>query len=879
MPPSRPRIVAAFLLVALAPLVAIAQDVPSPEQHLGYPPGADNHLATWATVVDYFAKLDAASDRVAVETLGESTEGRPMIAVVISAAETIAKLPDYKALQRRLALPDEPDADRGGPDPVAASKAVVLITCTIHSTETASTFMALELAHQLATADDPATRAILDRTILVLVPSVNPDGVDIVHDWYERTKGKPWEGSGLPKLYHKYAGHDTNRDWYMLNLKETQLLTKLLYREWFPTLTYDVHQMGSAGARLFVPPFFDPVNPNLDPRVSQGIFLIGAHMAADLAVAGKKGILTNAMYDNWWNGGNRTVPQRHNMVGVLTEAASVRLASPIFLEKSELRGSSRGFADHQPAINFIEPWPGGWWRLRDIVDYELICARSILTLAARYKDDFQSNYRAMARDAVAKGRDEPPFAWVVPADQADPGSAADLVRILHDTGIRVRRAESPFTAAGVEYPAGSFILPASQPYRAHLKDMMERQDYPQRLRPDGSPEPPYDVAGWTLPLLMGVEATTIAAPFEAEARDLAEVKPPAGVDESKADDKWLTLDGKSLDDLRLVFAMLEAGVDVRRARRPTYAGDDEVSGGSWLIRSTDTSRRVINENFARLSSRIGGLAGPIQDPTLNPGFDAGNGIPAKQNPPRIAVYQPWVPSMDEGWTRLVLEQHGVPYQSLHNDSIRAGGLRERFDTILIPSIGARTLRDGYDVDETEPAYAGGLGREGADALRAFVEDGGVLVCLEDSCLYAIDELQLPVKEVVRGLKSSEFYCPGSILRLEYPRHGGTEDPGAITLGQPPEGPAYFAGSLAFEVDKGHEPAIVARYAGSKTLESGWLLGADKIQGKAALVDLPLGTGRVILFAFPPQHRGQTRATFRPLLQALLLGGLSPADRH
>ena len=270
-------------------------------------------------------------------------------------------------------------------DPLLAqSKAVVMITCSIHSSETASTLMAMELLHELASATDPVVREILDKTIVLLVPSANPDGVTKVARWYERSKGHPWEGSGMPELYHVYAGHDTNRDWFMLNLKETQLLTRLLYHEWFPTIHYDVHQMGSKGARIFVPPFFDPVNPNLDPRISQGIALIGAHMASDLAAAGKRGVLTHAMYDNWWNGGNRTTPQRHNIVAVLTEVASVKLASPIFLNQADLAGATRGFADHSRAVNFVDPWPGGWWRLRDIVDYELICARSLLTLAARY---------------------------------------------------------------------------------------------------------------------------------------------------------------------------------------------------------------------------------------------------------------------------------------------------------------------------------------------------------------------------------------------------------------------------------------------------------------------------------------------------------------
>ena len=374
------------LLVAGTCTSAVAADVPGPEAHLGYRPGADFRLAAWSSVVDYFRKVDDASDRVVVRELGKTTEGRPYLVAIVSDPSTIKDLDRIQKLQRDVAQPVDPSAD--GSKLAAESKPVVLITCSIHSNEPASTFMAMELLHELASKEDAPTREILENAILVLVPSANPDGVDKVAAWYERTKGHPWEGEGMPELYHKYAGHDTNRDWFMLNLQETKLLTRFLYRELPPTLAYDVHQMGSKGARMFVPPFFDPMNPNLDPKLNQGIFLVGAHMAADLAAAGKSGVLTNAMYDNWWNGGMRTTPQRHNVVAVLTEASSVKLASPIFLDKSQLAGTTRGFANHEPAVNFVEPWPGGWWRLRDIVDYELLCARSILALASRYRVQF-----------------------------------------------------------------------------------------------------------------------------------------------------------------------------------------------------------------------------------------------------------------------------------------------------------------------------------------------------------------------------------------------------------------------------------------------------------------------------------------------------------
>ncbi len=836
---------------------SLAQGVPTPESHLGYRPGEDFHLADWATVVSYFETVDRASDRVMVRTLGPSTEGRPYIVAVVSSPETLGQLDRYRGLQRRLSHP----AAGEELDPlVAESKAVVMITCSIHSSETASTLMAMELLYDLASATDPVVREILDKTIVLLVPSANPDGVTKVARWYERSKGHPWEGSGMPELYHVYAGHDTNRDWFMLNLKETQLLTRLIYHEWFPTIHYDVHQMGSKGARIFVPPFFDPVNPNLDPRISQGIAQIGAHMASDLAAAGKRGVLNRAMYDNWWNGGNRTTPQRHNIVAILTEVASVKLASPIFLNQADLAGATRGFANHSPAVNFVDPWPGGWWRLRDIVDYEKICARSLLTLAARYAPQFQTNLAAMARDSIKKGKDEPPYAWLVPAEQTDPGRVVEMIRILHETGIEVERASAPFQVSGVTHPAGTWILPAAQPYRAHLKDMMERQVYPRRLNPDGTAEAPYDVAGWTLPLQMGVRAMTVTEPLPVTAARLERIEPIRGEIKGNLDEaKFFSIANRANDDFIVLNALQEAGVAIdllKSSRRPT-----PPAFSAWAL----------------LSGRCGVPAGAGAG--LADGFNPGSGVVTtswnsgskRVSVGRIGLFQPWVPSMDEGWTRLVLEKYGFKYTTLHTGDICAGSLRERLDVLLIPSIEPKTLSDGFAENETEPAYVGGLGSEGAESLREFLKAGGTLVCLADSTDYAIEELGLPVKNVLKGLKSSVFYAPGSILRAF------VSEPSSWTAGVPGELSVYFDRSQAFEFDQARPvmtTAVILSYAKQRPLESGWLLGPEKIEGKAALVDVRSLGGHVLLFGFRPQHRGQPHGTFRLLFNALLR--VSPA---
>jgi hypothetical protein len=848
-------------IVWLAPLpfvlAAGAGEIPTPEAHLGYRPGADFRLVDWPTVTDYFRKVDRASDRVEVRELGTTTEGRPYLVAVVSTPEAVANQAHYRRLQQRLSDPRVVSAADDPADPVGAGKSVVVITCSIHSSETASTFMAMELLHELAAKDDPATLEILEKTIVLLVPSANPDGVDKVARWYERSKGHPWEGSGMPELYHHYAGHDTNRDWFMLNLKETRLLTRLLYRDWFPTILYDVHQMGSRGPRLFVPPFHDPVNPNLDPRIHQSIRLVGAHMAADLAANGRRGVVSEAIYDNWWNGGNRTTPQRHNIVGVLTEAASVRMASPVFLEKSELQGGMRGFSDHRAAVNFAEPWPGGWWRLRDIVDYELTCARSLLTLAARYRTQFQQNLAAMARDAVEKGRREPPFAWVVAIDQRDPGTAAAMVRILHESGIEVRRATSSFTAGGAAFAAGSWVLPASQPYRAHLKDMMERQAYPARFGADGKAEPPYDVAGWTLPLQMGVRAVEVAEPFEADTEILQQVEPPRSKLEERGASEYLMLRNEANDDFIVLNHLLKAGVDLQATVRSR--GDGAPPFGCVRFRDRAETRAVLEEVMPTVSSTIGRLSSEQRSRSTP---DSTRQV----RPARIGVYQPWLPSIDEGWTRFVLERFDVPYVTLHNADIRAGDLGKRIDILLIPSIDPKTLRAGYGVDETEPQHVGGLGAEGAAALRAFVSSGGTLVCLENASEYAISALGLPVRNVLRGLKTSEFYGPGSIVRAVVPY--GERGSARLLLGVRDEVSLYFDRSLAFEVSKDSSARVLLQYA-DEPLESGWLLGPEKLTGRAALVEVPEREGRVILFAFPPQHRGQTHGTFRLLFNALL----------
>lgn len=864
------KLAAAWLVACLNCSLALAEDVATPEKFLGHAVGADYRLARWEKIVEYFRLVDEASDRVNVREFGRTTEGLPLIVTEIGSAETIRNLQRHREAQRRIADPrliaDEAEERRLATE----SRVVVLVNCNLHSTEVASSQMAIELLYDLATSDSPRVREILDRVIILLIPSANPDGLNKVIDWYNRSLGKPWEGSGMPWLYHKYAGHDNNRDWFMLALQETRHVTRLLYDDWFPTIVYDVHQMGNSGARLFVPPFHDPKNPNVHPRIDQSIMIIGGHIASELEREGKKGVVWGAIYDNWWEGGFRTTPYRHNMVGILTEAASPNIASPVFQKKSDLRGSTRGMPSYTQSTAFPDPWPGGWWRLRDVVEYEKIACMSLFTLAARYHEMFQGNYIKLGREAMERGRSEPPFAWLVPTDQRDPGVTAKMLEILYTTGIEVHRAEQQFTADGVEYPPGTHLLFCGQPYRAHLNDMMERQNYPDRsLYPGGPAEPPYDIAGWTLPLQMGVRAVAVAQPFDVKARKLERITAPQGELRGPSDSPHYWVVAGLNDDFRILNRLHVARIpaSVTTAGRDWRLADGtDVPPGSIVIQDAAKLR-------AAMPKLLDGLAvSPIGHQEIDGRIRA---VLQDARPPRLGLYQPWSPSMDEGWTRLVLETHEFPYTSVHNANIRAGNLHDRYDCLILPSIGPRTILDGQAADATEPEYVGGLGREGVISLQDFVHSGGTLVCLDDSCDFAIEQFNLPVKNIVKGKKTEDFYCPGSILRVAVDRNH------PIGFGVPAWVSAYFARSQAFEIEERGDRSkdshsavarmsatVVARYSDTVLLESGWIRGGDLIADKPAIIEVSYGTGHVVLIGFAVQHRAQPHGTFRLLFNAI-----------
>ncbi len=814
------KVLKAAGVLLLAALLA-AGAIPKPEEVLGFVPGEDFKLASWAQIEAYFKALDRASPRLRLFYLGKTTLGRPFFMAVISSEENLARLDEIKRIAKTLH-----EGRRMAPEElerlVRKGKPVVAITCSIHSTEVASTLMATVLAYRLLT--DPSSSKILDNLVLLLFPSLNPDGIDIVREWYYSVLNTPYEASYPVKLYHHYAGHDNNRDWFMGNLKETRLVLPIYYREFFPLLIYDVHQMGKLGVRFFFPPYRDPINPNIDPLLLREVNLIGAYVARRLTSLGKKGVVSGALFDSWYMSANRACPLRHNVISILSEAASANLASPVFLSPSQLK-FWRDVRGNFPQAAMLEPWEGGWWRLRDIIEYELIAATTILELVASRPDYYLQNFHRLALRQREKGLKEPPFAYVLPRKQQDPAALQHLLEVLLLQGVEVHQALQDFQAGGMKFSKGDFVVPLSQPYRAFIKDLLEVKRFPE-IKRDSSYLYPYDEAAWSLGLQMGVRVVEIREKFDFKGRKIEKAR----VGRSSGRGGWFRLPVRSPYSFKIVNAALDRGREVFYLK----------GGRDWFVFRKD-------KKLLRQAVELGLC------PEL---FEARPVRVRRVRRLRIAVYQPYRPVHSEGWTRYVLDKFGFPYRVVHNDFIRAGDLRSRVDVIIIPDIPEKLLVEGRR--DVPPVYQGGIGEDGSLALEEFVLRGGRLLLYGRAGLWAIPRFNLKVKNVRKNKKS--FSSPGSLLVVDVSRAS------SLARGYGRKAVVFYQQNPLYEVKEG---TAVLRLPSYYPVLSGIAFNYEKGKGKALLVEVRRGEGKVILYGFKVVNRAQSVATFPFLFNALL----------
>jgi hypothetical protein len=842
-------------LLLSAPAPAAAQQIPSPEDFFGFEMGADHKLARWDKLVEYYRLLDQASDRVHVVEMGLSTLGNPFLAIWVSSPENLANLDE---IQRMNALLTDP---RGAPQSdvdaaIRNSRAVVVQSYGLHSTEVAASQSAAEIIYEMATRTDPEMLRILDNTVAITIPCFNPDGEIMVTDWYNETVGTPAEGLGPPELYHYYIGHDNNRDAFMQNTVESQYGARILFRDWVPQAYIDHHQMGPYGARMYVPPYADPVRPDADPLVWREMGWYGAQIAYKAEEEALSGIINDAVYSGWGHFGFHWITPFHNIAGMLTESASARLATPLFLHPDQLSGGARNLPRYEEQTNFPNPWPGGWWRVRDIVVRQKVATFSTLDIAAKNRETVLRNAYLKASRQTERGAEGTPAAFVIPADQHDPLTMTKMVNKLLGQGIEVQRADAAFEHEGRTYGAGSYVVTMAQPKRGVVRWLLGRTFYPDNTwtrNADGSPIRPYDMSTDNIGEFMGVRVDPVEESPSAQLAVVGDTVEARGV--VRRGSHGYLVDGRLNDAFKAVNMLWDDGVEVRRFVRrhgPHRPGD------FWIENATD-------EQVAAAAD-VTGVDFQAMD------VDGGAAAPLLQRR-RIAMYHRYYGgNMDEGWTRWLLENFSFAYTSLLDPELKAGNLNRKYDVIILPEDDMRMMIEGRssntaDQPEYPEEFRSGFGEPGVQALEAFVRAGGTLVTLGESGDLPIERFHLPVRNVLEGLSSTEFWSPGSTLRVNV----DNTDP--LTFGMPEEALATFlAGSQAYQlvpVAENQKASRPVTYLHRDVLESGWLLGEAHLADRAAVVSVALGRGSVVLLGFRAQHRAQTHGTYKLLFNALV----------
>ncbi len=846
-----------LLTVCFFVSISFAQEnITAPEKFFGFKLGADKKMARWDKMADYFYLLEKESSKIKVINMGPSTMGNPFLVVVISAADNLSNMDRFKEINARISDPGDIPEEKIK-SLVNEGKAVICQSMGLHATEIASSQMAPQLAYELISQNDVNTHRILANVLFFMIPCFNPDGQIMVTDWYRKTLGTKYEGASLPWLYHKYVGHDNNRDGDFLSMIEAKYAAKLMYVDWPPQAYIDHHQMGSYGARFYVPPYCEPIRPYADPLIWREISWYGAHIAYKLEEAGIQGVLNDAQFPGWGHFGWHWITPFHNIAGMLTESASAQLASPIYIHPEQLKAGVRQFPEYKPQSTFPDPWPGGWWRLSDIVEQQKIAARSLLDMAAKNRETILLNAYLKAKRQTERGERGDIKAVVIPATQHDSLTAKLMINILLKSGIKIQKAQNDFIVDGKIYKKNSYLISFAQPKMGLIRNLLVRthyvDDYWTRDRND-APLRPYDLSTHTMHEFMGVRVDTLAAKVSGDFKVLQTAEPISGTFYSGG--KAKRLDGRLNASFKAVNMLIDKGMKVKRVTKSGQnfrPGDFIVANGASSVLTEIAKETGVD-------------------------FVAVTEIPEKGirkvTRRRVGMFQRYYGgNMDEGWTRFLLEQFSFPYKSVLSPEIIKGNLNKKYDLILLPNdspgmiTGILPERYRRYISSDYPAeYKSGIGKEGVNNLRSFVKNGGTLVTLGEACEFAIKEFSLAVKNVMTGYKSTEFFCPGSTIRVRF------DNTDLLAFGMPADGCVVYTSSPAFEIVPGSHNErykTVVRYLEKDLLQSGWLIGEKKLAKKAAMVRAQYGKGSVILIGFRTQHRYQTHGTFKLLFNTII----------
>jgi hypothetical protein len=851
--------------------------VQSPKEFFGFEPGTDRMLFNYEQLISYLQKLDDASGMVKMLEIGRSPMNKPMYICFISSEENINNLDKLKEINRKLAL--DPDlSDTGRDSLVKNGKVFFLATLSMHSSEVGPSQSAPAIAYELITNSliQHSTFNIqhyLDEVVYMMVPCHNPDGMDMIVDHYNKYKGTKNEGSSMPGVYHKYVGHDNNRDFVSLSQSDTRAIAAIYNKDWFPQVMVEKHQMGSSGVRYFVPPPHDPIAENVDAGVWNWIALFGSGIMKDMTRDGLKGIAQNYLFDDYWPGSTETCIWK-NVIGMLTEGASADMATPIYIEPNELAVHGKGLSEYEKSINMPEPWPGGWWRLSDLVAYERSSTYSIIKTSSEYKEDILRFRNDLCRKEVQKGLSEAPYYYLIPKKQHDPGEMVRMVNLLMEHGVNIYELTAAAQISDWQGLPGDLVVPLAQPIRSFIKEMLEKQVYPLRhYTPDGEIMKPYDITSWSLPLHNGVDVKEITVYNQELPKAWMQLQGDYNLKKGLMTEFWgLALPVERNESYKTAFFALTLGLTVDRLTGPLVHHGMTVSPGSFIIYGfggKDKLDRLYDEMSV--------------DPVFleeKPDYQAEKFIM-----PRIALIETNMHDMDAGWTRFIFDTYYLPYTVVKPGDFEKTNFNTDFDVVVLPSSNKDLLMEGkyktegdeYRLTDYPPEFTKGMGEAGFNNLMKYLDNGGLIVSWGASTdLFAgalkitrsekdIEEFQLPYNNISKKLEG--LFVPGSFLKIEL-KQGHP-----LTLGMPAESGVFYRGNPVFSTSMPNfdmDRRVIGKFPEKDILLSGYIEKEELLSDKSCMIWMKKGKGQLVLFAFNPQFRASTSADYKLLFNALLL---------
>jgi hypothetical protein len=846
------------------------EGIPSPAEHFGFIPGDDRMLFDYEEMIAYMKIIEELSPKVKMEQIGYSEMGRPMYLLFVSSRENIANLGRLKEINRLLALDYEMD-DSQRKKLAGEGRVFFLMTLSMHSNEVGPSQAAPLIIHELITSEETRIRHILDNTVYMITPSHNPDGMNMIVENYRKYKGTRYEGSSMPGIYHKYTGHNINRDFITLAMSENDAVSRVFSKEWFPQLSVERHQMGSRGPRYYISPPSDPLSVNILPGMWNWKRIFGSRALTAMTDAGLQGVSVNYLFDMYWPG-NTSTSLWKGVIAMLSEAAGVDIASPVYIEPNELTVTGKGLAEYDISINMPDPWPGGWWHLSDIVEYERVNTLSYLQTAAIHREEILAHRNEITIKEVERGRTLAPYYYILPLEQHDISELADLVNLLDRHGVNSYRLLNDRVIGNRTFKAGDIVVPLAQPFRAFIKEVMEAQKFPVRhYTTGGEMIRPYDITSWSLPLHKGVESVEINTRLLIPDSEMAPVEIPFKIIEGRPFAyQGLLLSATNNESYKAAFMAAGMGLKVARLQEEAKVNGQIFPEGSFHIDSHKDLYLLLEELLVEPFF----LEEKLQVPALPVAV------------PRIALVESWFHDMDAGWTRYLFDTYRIPYRVLRPVDLKEANLSRDFDIVILPDQGQTVLMAGkggtpgnYILSRYPPEYARGMEKEGLNNLLSFVDTGGKIISWGRSTEIFMgnltieskngekQEFSLPVTNIGNRLSAGGLDVTGSLLRVKLrPDH-------PITLGMPEYtgvfhrgNPVFQTGFPWFDMDR----RVIATFAGENVLMSGFIENEKLIFDKSAMVWLGKGDGQIILFSFSPLFRGSTPATYKLLFNSILM---------